>query len=110
VGNDFRLLDLAEQVADEIQQLLDNARPRLLHHGQLERSGESIPSNIREGYGRREGPDRNQYLRVSRGSAAESDRHLRANYKSGRISEPTYWRLHHRLIVIQKMITKIIGD
>ena len=110
VGKNFHLLDLAEQVADEVMELLQNSRPRLLHHFQLEASAESIPANIREGYGRTEGPDRNRYLRYSRGSADETKGHLRSNFVANRIPPVKYWRLHNRLCLIRKMINAILGE
>ena len=110
MAKNFHLLDLAEQVADEIMELLQNSRPRLLHHDQLEKSAESIPSNIREGYGRSEGPDRNRYLRYSRGEADETRGHLRSNFVARRLLPRKYWPLHNKLRVIRKMINSILDE
>lgn len=110
MANDFRLLDLARAVAEEIHELLRTARPRLLHYFQLEESAESIPANIREAYRRRTKGERNQFLGYARGSSDEADEHLRINRKEKRLGEARYWRLHHRLRVIRKMITSIIGN
>lgn len=108
--NDFRLMDVARQVSDEVARLLASAHPPLLHQKQLAESSQSIPANIREAYGRREGPERNQYFRVSRSSTEETDEHLRANYAARRIPPKTWWSLHNRLTVIHRIICKLMGS
>ena len=110
MAKNFRLLELAQQVSDEIMELLQSSRPRLLHHFQLEDSAESVPANIRDGYGRPEGRDRDRFLRYSRSSADETKEHLRSNFAAKRLPASTYWRLHNRLNVIRKMINSITGD
>lgn len=99
----FRLLDAARAVADEVNALL---RPtnRLIHRAQLRDSAQSVPANIREGLGRDRGPHRNQAYRDARGSAEETDEHLRANFADERLPRQTFFRLHNRLLVIIKMI------
>src|SRR5688500_17777654 len=72
----FMLLAAAEAVVDEVNVLLASSRPRVLYRRQLEESAGSITSNIREGLGRREGPERNQFYRHARGSAEETDDRL----------------------------------
>jgi four helix bundle protein len=67
-----------------------------------------MAANIREALGRREGAERNQFVRFARGSAEETDEHLRANFRRGRLSEPHYWRLHHRLTTIVKMLNGLM--
>jgi four helix bundle protein len=104
MANAFRLLDAARAVADEISRLLRDQDLSLIHRSQLRDSAQSIPANIREGIGRDVGPDRNRSYRVSRGSAEETDEHLRANFVDGRISAVVYWRLHNRLVLIVKML------
>jgi four helix bundle protein len=106
--NDFRLMDLARLVNDEITVLLTSSRPPLLHQKQLAESSESIPANIREAYGRRAGPERNQYFRVARSSTEESDEHLRTNYRAQRIAPKRYWSLHNRLTVIHRMLCTLM--
>jgi four helix bundle protein len=101
--NSFRLLGAARAVADEVNVLL-RPRNRLIHRAQLRDSSQSVAANIREGMGRDPGPHRNQAYRDARGSAEETDEHLRANYADGRIPRPTFSRLRNRLIVIVKMI------
>ena len=81
----FRLLEVARAVADETNRLLGSPQLRLIHRGQLRNSAQSIPANIREGMGRKPGPHRNQAYRDARGSAEETDEHLRANFADGRL-------------------------
>jgi four helix bundle protein len=104
----FRLLDVARAVADEINKLLGNRRLRLIHRGQLRSSAQSIPANIREGMGRKPGPHRNQAFRDARGSAEETDEHLRANFADGRLPPAEFWRIHNRIPVVVKMLTTIV--
>jgi four helix bundle protein len=104
----LRVLDAARAIADEINVLIACARPRLLHPGQLSESAGSIAANIREGYGKDPGPERNVFLRHARASAEETDEHLRRNLAAGRLHEATFWRLHHRLSAISKMLTSLM--
>ena len=92
--NAFRLLEAARAVADEVNGLLRDRRLSLIHRSQLRDAAQSIAANIREGMGRDVGPDRNKSYRVSRGSAEETDEHLRANFADDRIPAAPYWRLH----------------
>ena len=108
MSSNFRLLEAARLVADEVNGLL-RPRGRLLHRAQLERSAQSVPANIREGMGREPGPDRNNSYRYARGSAEETDEHLRANFEQHMLPPATYWRLHNRLKVIVSMIDEITG-
>jgi four helix bundle protein len=105
--NDLRVLDAARSVGTDIDDLIDR-HPSLLRGRQLRESAASISANIREGYGRDEGRQRNQFLRIARGSAEESDEHIRSNYRSGRIEKGTYFRIHNRLTTIVKMLNKMI--
>ena len=104
------LLAVAEAVVDEVNVLLASSRARVLYRRQLAESAGSITSNIREGLGRREGPERNQFYRHARGSAEETDDRLTRNFVAKRIKPTTYWRLHNRLVLIIKTITKLLGD
>ena len=104
----FRVLDAARAVADEINNVLGNRKLSLIHRGQLRDAAQSIPANIREGMGRKPGPDRNQAYRFARGSAEEADEHLRANFADGRVSPVAYRRIHNRIALIVKMLTTII--
>ena len=104
----FRVLEAARAVADEINKLLGNRKLSLIHRSQLRDAAESITANIREGMGRKPGPDRNQAYRFARGSAEETDEHLRANLADGRVSPVVYRRIHNRIALIVKMLTTII--
>src|SRR5688500_8075321 len=103
------LIAVAEVVVDEINGLLASSRPRVLYRRQLEESAGSITSNIREGLGRREGPERNQFYRHARGSAEETDDRLTRNFVAKRLKPTTYWRLHNRLVLIIKTIDKLLA-
>ena len=105
----FRVLEAARAVADEINALLASRRISLLHRGQLRDAAQSVPANIREGMGRKPGPDGNQAYRFARGSAEEVDEHLRANFADGRIPAAAYWRIHNRIALVVKILTAITG-
>jgi four helix bundle protein len=105
----FRVLEVARAIADETNKLLGNRRLRLLHRGQLRDAAQSIPANIREGMGRTPGPHRNQAYRDARGSAEETDEHLRANFADGRLSPTAFWRIHNRIALLVKMLTAILN-
>ena len=104
----FRVLEAARAVADEINRLLGSRKLRLIHRAQLRDSTQSIAANIREGMGRTPGPHRNQAYRDARGSAEETDEHLRANFADGRIPAEGYWRLHNRIALVVRILTTII--
>ena len=110
MGNPLRVLDAARSVVGEVDELLDHSGGRILRDRQLRASVASIAANIREAYGRRAGPERNQFLRFARGSAEETDEHLRGNYLSGRINAALWWRLHHRLMTIVKMLNQLMTE
>ncbi|HYC51785.1 MAG TPA: four helix bundle protein [Gemmatimonadaceae bacterium] len=108
MGPPPRLIDAARLVGDETNRLLDRAPKRIFHEIQLRSSVQSISANIREAYGRRSGKDRQQFLRFARASAEETDEHWRANYAARRIDPRVYWRLHHRLMTIIKLLDAIL--
>ena len=105
----FRVLEAARAVADDVNKLLGNKRLSLIHRDQLRDSAQSIAANIREGMGRRRGPEREQAYRHSRGSAEETDEHLRANYADGRIPKTAYSRIHNRIAVVVSMLNANIS-
>ena len=107
---DLAVLDAADKVADEVNQLIDNASHGLIHVGQLRDASQSIGANISEGFGRGQGGDRRRALRVARGEAEETIRHLRANFESERIPQAAFWRLRNRLVTIVKMLTALLKD
>ena len=106
----FRVLEAARAVADEVNKLLGNGNLRLIHRAQLRDSAQSIAANIREGMGRKPGPHRHRSYRDARGSAEETDEHLRANFADRRIAGAAYRRIHNRIAVVVKMLTTIVGD
>ena len=106
----YPLIDAARTVADEINELIDHSRRRLIHTTQLRKSAQSIPANIREASGRRRGPDREQFYRFARASAEETDEHLRANFSARRLPSQTYLRLHNRLTLIVRILKSMSSD
>ena len=110
MGDRYPLIHAARAVVDEVNRLVD--RPpgrRLLHTAQLREAVQSIAANIREALGRR-GPERENFLRFARGSAEETDEHLRANFAARRLPAGLYWRLHHRLTLIIKILRSLSTD
>src|SRR4051812_48597163 len=110
MATSFRALEAARSVADEVNSLLRDRRRTLIHRRQLRDSVQSIAANIKEGTGRAAGPDRKHFYRIGRGSAEEADEHLRANRADGRLPADVYWRLHHRLMVVIKMLNILTID
>jgi four helix bundle protein len=108
MGQTLRVLDAARQVRSEVNALLRTARPPLIYDQQLRASAGSISANIREAFGRRRGAERNQYFRVARSSAEETDEHLLANHEDGRLAASRYWSFHHRLVTIVKMLNRMM--
>jgi len=105
----FRVLEAARAVADEVNKMLGDRRLSLIHRDQLRDASQSIAANIRESMGRRRGSEREQAYRYSRGSAEETDEHLRANYVDGRIPKTDYWRVHNRIAVVVNMLSANIN-
>ena len=105
---DLAVLDAADRVVDEINRLIDEAPRRLLYAAQLRDSAQSISANISEAFGRGTIGERNRSLRVARGEAEETIRHLRANLQSERISQAVFWHLRNRLVTIVKMLTALL--
>jgi len=104
------VLDAADVVADEINRLIDTSPRRLIHVQQLRKSAQSIAANIAEGFGRGPGRERDHSLRVARGEAEETIRHLRANYETDRITKSDYWRLRNRLVMIVRMLSSLLRE
>jgi four helix bundle protein len=111
MGNhrDLDVLDAADQLAQDVNKLIDSRPRRLIHVSQLRKSAQAIGSNISEGFGRATDGERKQGLRVARGEAEETIRHLQANYNVGRIEARTFWRLKNRLVTIIKMLTALLN-
>ena len=105
---DLNVLDASERAADQINELID--RPsgrRLLHVWQIRDSAQSISANIAEGFGRGSGRDPSRLLRIARGEAEETIRHLGANFRAKRIAPGDYWTIRNRLVVIVKMLNSL---
>ena len=105
----FRVLEAARVATDEINKLLSNRKRRLIHRAQLRDAAQSISANIREGMGRRPGPHRDQAYRDARGSAEEADEHLRANFADGRLTSAEFWRIHNRIALVVKILSRLLG-
>lgn len=112
MGNhrDLDVLDAADLVADEVNRLIDGSPRRLIHVQQMRKAAQAIGANISEGFGRGRGRERDHSLRVARGEAEETIRHLRPNFKTSRIAKADYWRIRNRLITITRMLTSLLHE
>ena len=106
----LRVLSGARVVVDDINQLLATSRQPAEYAAQLRAAAESITANIVEGFGRGEGPDRDRFLRYSRGSAEETCERLRSGYSARRVAKQDYWRNHNRITVIVRMLDGLIDQ
>ena len=108
---DLDVLDAAESVAIQLNELIDRSPPRRLRFvGQMRDSVQSVPANIAEGFGRGRGRERSHALRVARGEAEETIRHLGTNFGTGRIAAKDYWPIRNRLVVIVKMLNSLLAS
>ena len=108
---DLALLDAAQRVADQINELIDQSpRGRLLHVRQMRESVQAIAANISEGLGRRAGRDRSRSFEIARGETEETIAHLSANFRTDRIDKTRYWPIHNRLVVIVKMVDSFLRE
>ena len=106
---DLFVLDASERAADQINELIDGpSGRRLLHVIQMRNSVQSIAANIAEGFGRGSNGDRARLLRIARGEAEETIRHLNANFRAKRVTSQDYWTIHNRLVVIVKMLNAFL--
>lgn len=108
MGEPLRVLEAARAVVNDVNELLDARRGRLIYRNQIRESAGSIPANIREASGRQPGAERNQFLRFARGSCEETDERLLANFRSSRLAEERFWSIHNRLAVIVKMLNAMM--
>jgi four helix bundle protein len=108
MDSQLRVLDVAREVVDDVNALIDRQGRRVLHKKQLSDSVQSIVANIREGQGRSPGRDRNQFFRHARASAEETDEHLRTNFRARRVGEKWFWRQHNRLSVSIRMLNALM--
>jgi len=106
----LNLLDASERAADQVNGLIDGPSGwRLLHVIQLRNSVQSITANIAEGFGRGTDKDRARLLRIARGEAEETIRHLNANFRANRVTPHHYWSIHNLLVVIVKMLNSFLS-
>jgi four helix bundle protein len=104
------VLDAAERVAQQVNELIDRSPPRrLLHIRQMRDSAQSIGANISEAFGREKGRDRAHRLEIARGEAEETIRHLSANFRTSRIGPREYWSLRNLLVVIVRMLNSMLN-
>jgi four helix bundle protein len=105
---DLKVFDAAARATDRVNALIDRRDGwRLLHVPQMQKSVQSISANLAEGFGRGEGRDRARYLRIARGEAEETIRHLNTNLRAQRIAPRDYWPIHNLLVVIVRMLTSL---
>ena len=108
---DLRVLEATECAVDLVNKLIDGPSGiRVLYAAQLRRSAQSISANIAEGFGRGDNRDRTRILRIARGEAEETIRHLTANYRANRITPGEYWAIRNLLIVIAKMLSTLVRN
>ena len=105
----LNVIDASERAVDHVNRLIDHRSGyRLLYVNQLRASVQSVGANIAEGFGRGPGRDRTRYLRMARGEAEETIRHLATNFRANRIGPQEYWSIHNLLVVIVKMLDSLI--
>ena len=105
----LKVLEASEDAAHRITQLIERrSRRRLLHRTQMLSAVQSVPANISEGFGRGTPADRTWILRIARGEAEETLKHLKANFREKRIAAKEFWSLHNLLVVIVKMLDSLI--
>ena len=109
MGKPLLVLEAAREVVDEVNALALSRPARLINRDQLVEAAGSITANIREGFGRREGRERNQFFRYARASSEETDEFLRANHRQQLIESPQFWRMHNRLALIVRMLNRLMG-
>jgi four helix bundle protein len=103
------VLEASERAADRINTLIDGpSGRRLLRIYQMRDSVQSIAANIAEGFGRGTDGDRARLLRIARGEAEETIRHLNANWRAKRVSPGDYWPTRDLLVVVVRMLNSLL--
>lgn len=107
---DLNVLDASERAEDKLNTLIESATGRrLVYVDQMRRSVHSIGANIAEGFGRGTDGDKARLLRIARGEAEETIRHLSANFRAQRLAPAPYWSIHNLLVVIVKMLNSLLN-
>ena len=107
---DLAVLDAANRAADLIDDLIKRSpRGQLLHVRQMRKAVQSVVANIKEGFGRGTGRDRDRPLEIARGEAEETSGHLATKFRERRIRPPDYWPRHNLLVVIVKMLNGLLN-
>ena len=105
----LNVLDASERAADRVNALIDRPSGRhLLHVNQLRKSAQSVIANIAEGFGRGTDGDRARLLRIARGEAEETIRHLNTNFRANRLAPSDFWSARNLYVVIVKMLKAIL--
>jgi four helix bundle protein len=107
-NHDLRVLDAARMVVDDINRLI--RAHKLPNAAQLRNAAESITGNIQEALGREAGPDRNRFWTFARASAEEANERLRARFAAMDVNSKDYWRNHHRLVAIVRMLNPLMDS
>jgi four helix bundle protein len=100
--------DAADLAVDRVNRLIDESPKRLIYVAQMRKSVGAVSAQIAEGFARGEGPERNHKLRMAKGEAEETIKHLRANWQSGRIENRKFWPIRDLLVTITKMIAALL--
>ena len=107
-GFGLTVLTAARMLADDVDALLRiPSHPATLDE-QLRGAAESVAANIAEGFGRGEGRERLQFLRYARASAEETDERVYTSFRAQRIPATVRWRIHHRCVVIVRMLDRLM--
>jgi four helix bundle protein len=102
------LQDAADRAVDVVNRLIDESPKRLIYVAQMRKSVGAVSAQVAEGFGRGPGPERNHKLRMAKGEAEETIKHLRANWQSGRIDKRKFWATRDLLVTIIKMIGSLL--
>jgi four helix bundle protein len=100
--------DAADRAVDVVNGLIDRSPNQLIYVAQMRKSVGAVSAQIAEGFGRGRGPERNYKLRMARGEAEETIKHLRANWSSGRLEKRSFWLIRDLLVTIIKMIDSLL--
>lgn len=106
----LNVLEASENASHRITEPIERpARRQLIHTTQSRRAAQAVPANSSEGFGRGTAGDRTRALRIARGEAEETTKHLRSNFHAQRIVAREYWTLHNLMVVIVKMLDSLIN-